>query len=158
MYFRDFNPSNVASIADFANGSWGPATSSPRRGIGPAVSPSHDPQNHKWLMGKNRVMKKLSEARAAIVFEWFERSGGGGYERVVPDTRKVLPNADFFALVHDPGSLKGTPLERIPVRTSFIQSLPKGKERYRAYLPLMLQALSTPRYARRTRWSVCSRR
>jgi glycosyltransferase involved in cell wall biosynthesis len=48
-----------------------------------------------------------------------------------------LPNATFFALAYDPESLKGSPLEGIPVHTSFIQSLPKGKERYRAYLPLM---------------------
>jgi glycosyltransferase involved in cell wall biosynthesis len=83
----------------------------------------------------NMTTKQLSEARVAIVFEWFERFGG--YERIVPDIQRVLPKADFFALVHDPESLKGSPLEGIPIRTSFIQSLPKGKEKYRSYLPLM---------------------
>src|SRR5215208_3151309 len=51
--------------------------------------------------------------------------------------RKAFPGADLFALVHDSESLAGTPLEGVPVRTSFIQSLPRAKEKYRLYLPLM---------------------
>src|SRR5215213_2192378 len=80
-------------------------------------------------------MKPLSEARVAIVFEWFQRYGG--VERVVTELQKMYPNADFFALVHNPKEVKGTSFEGITVRTSFIQSLPKTKEKYRAYLPLM---------------------
>src|SRR5215217_8107368 len=80
-------------------------------------------------------MKPLSEARVAIVFEWFQQVGG--VERVVAEMRGAFPSADLFALVHDAESLKDTPLEGVPVRTSFIQSLPWSKERYRSYLPLM---------------------
>jgi glycosyltransferase involved in cell wall biosynthesis len=80
-------------------------------------------------------MKSLLEARVAIIFEWFQRYGG--VERVVTELRKMFPNADFFALVHSPQEVKGTSFEGIAVRTSFIQSLPKTKEKYRAYLPLM---------------------
>src|SRR5215203_54492 len=80
-------------------------------------------------------MKLLSEAQVAIVFEWINRSGGS--EQVVAEIRKVFPNADLFALIHDAESLKGTPFEEVPVRTSFIQSLPKAKEKYQSYLPLM---------------------
>jgi glycosyltransferase involved in cell wall biosynthesis len=80
-------------------------------------------------------VKLLSEARVAIVFEWFQRFGG--VERVVAEMREAFPSADLFALVHDPESLVGTPLEGAPVRTSFIQLLPWAKERYRFYLPLM---------------------
>lgn len=80
-------------------------------------------------------MKSLSEARVAIVFEWFQRFGG--VERVVAEMRKAMPGAHLFALVHDPESLTGTSLERVPVRTSFIQSLPWAKYKYRYYLPLM---------------------
>jgi hypothetical protein len=76
-------------------------------------------------------MKSLSEARVAIVVEWFQRFGG--VERVLVEMRKALPGADLFALVHDPKSLVGTPLEGVSVRTSFIQSLPRAKERYRTY-------------------------
>jgi glycosyltransferase involved in cell wall biosynthesis len=84
-------------------------------------------------------MKPLSEARVAIVLEWFQRFGG--VERVLVEMRNALPGADLFALVHDPKSLVGTPLEGVPVRTSFIQSLPRSKEWYRSYLPLMPVAI-----------------
>lgn len=80
-------------------------------------------------------MKFLSKARVAIVFEWFQQFGG--VERVVAEMREAFPSADLFALVHDPESLTGTPLEGVPVRTSFIQSLPWAKRKYRFYLPLM---------------------
>jgi glycosyltransferase involved in cell wall biosynthesis len=84
-------------------------------------------------------MKPLTEARVAIVVEWFQRFGG--VERVLVEMRKALPGADLFALVHDPKSLVGTPLEDVPVKTSFIQSLPLSKKRYRSYLPLMPVAI-----------------
>jgi len=80
-------------------------------------------------------MKPLSEARVGSVFEWFKRFGGT--ERVIAEIRKAFPSADFFALVHDPESLTGTPLARVPDRTSFVQSLPRSKGEYRLYLPLM---------------------
>src|ERR687889_2080476 len=50
---------------------------------------------------------------------------------------EVFPHADLFATIHDPDEMRGTPLEGIPVRTSFIQSLPGATKRYRSYLPLM---------------------
>ena len=80
-------------------------------------------------------MKFSSEARVAIVLEWFQRFGG--VERVVAGMREAFPQADLFALVHDPDGLASTPLEGVPVQTSFIQRLPRSKEKYRSYLPLM---------------------
>lgn len=80
-------------------------------------------------------MNSLLEARVAIVLEWFQKFGG--VERVVAGMREAFPQADLFALVHDQASLVGTPLEGVPVQTSFIQNLPLSKERYRSYLPLM---------------------
>src|SRR5215212_4043072 len=80
-------------------------------------------------------MKSISEARVAIVFEWFQHFGG--VELVVAEMLEAFPGADLFALVHDPDSLTGTSLEGVPVRTSFIQHLPWAKEKYRSYLPLM---------------------
>ena len=50
---------------------------------------------------------------------------------------EAIPQADLYALVHEPEGLRGTPLEEVPVRPSFIQSLPKAKKRYQMYLPLM---------------------
>ncbi len=80
-------------------------------------------------------MKSLAEAHVAIVHEWPVRYAGS--EQVVAGMLKTFRWADLYALVHDPEGLKGTPLEGVPVRTSFIQSLPKAKEKYQSYLPLM---------------------
>src|SRR5215217_714603 len=60
-----------------------------------------------------------------------------GSEQVVAAVLEAFPCADSYALVHDPEGLRGTPLEGVPVRTSFIQRLPKAKEKYQTYLPLM---------------------
>lgn len=84
----------------------------------------------------NYLNKKCkTKIRAAIVLEWFQAVGGS--ERVVAGIRKIFPHADVFAVVHDEESLVGTDLEGVPVRKSFIQSLPKAAEKYRLYLPLM---------------------
>jgi hypothetical protein len=80
-------------------------------------------------------MKPLTEARVAIVHEWPVRYVGS--EQVVTGMLEIVPQADLYALVHDPDGLRGTPLDGVPVQTSFIQRLPKGKEKYQAYLPLM---------------------
>lgn len=80
-------------------------------------------------------MKSLSDARVAIVFEWFQSFGG--VERVVAGMREVFPDADLFALVHDEKALAGTPLQGAKVRTSFLQRLPRATTAYRNYLPLM---------------------
>jgi glycosyltransferase involved in cell wall biosynthesis len=80
-------------------------------------------------------VKTLSEARVAIVFEWYQKFGG--VERVVEEMRRAFPGAELFALVHDSENLTETPLKGVPVRTSFIQSLPLVSGHYRFYLPLM---------------------
>jgi glycosyltransferase involved in cell wall biosynthesis len=81
------------------------------------------------------AVKPLAEARVAIVVEWFQQFGG--VERVVAGIRELFDEADLFALVHDPNSLAGTPLERDTVHTSFIQRLPWATRSYRNYLPLI---------------------
>lgn len=80
-------------------------------------------------------MRSLLEAQVAIVHEWPVMYAGS--EQVVAAMLEVFPRADLYALVHNPEPLRGTPLEGVPVRTSFIQLLPKAREKYRAYLPLM---------------------
>ena len=80
-------------------------------------------------------MKPFSEARIAIIHEWPVVYAGS--EQVVAAMLDISPGADLYALVHDPEALHGTPLEGVPVRTSFIQSLPRSKEKYQLYLPLM---------------------
>jgi len=80
-------------------------------------------------------MKSLSAARVAIVHEWLGPYAGS--EQAVAAMLEAFPGADLFATIHDPDEMRGTPLEGMPVRTSFIQSLPGATKRYRSYLPLM---------------------
>jgi glycosyltransferase involved in cell wall biosynthesis len=81
----------------------------------------------------------LAGARVALIQEWLVRYSGS--EQVVAAILEALPQADLYALVHDPQGLRGTPLEQVPVRTSFIQSLPRVREKYQTYLPLMPRAI-----------------
>lgn len=81
-------------------------------------------------------MKPLSQARVAIIHEWLVRYVGGS-ERVATNIHKMFPEADHFALVHDPEGFRGSPLEKLHVRPSFIQLLPKARRHYPLYLPLM---------------------
>ena len=86
-------------------------------------------------MSALQQLSPLAEARVAVVHEWMVRYAGS--EQVVAAVLEAFPCADSYALVHDPEGLRGTPLEGVPVRTSFIQRLPKAKEKYQTYLPLM---------------------
>lgn len=85
--------------------------------------------------GSGREVGSLAEARVAIILDWFQRYGGS--ESVVTGMHEIFPQADFFAVLHDPELTVGTPLEGISVRTSFIQALPASLKKYRSYLPLM---------------------
>ncbi len=77
----------------------------------------------------------LTEARVAVVHEWLGPYAGS--EQVVAAMLETFPGADLFATVQNPEEMRGTPLEKVPVRTSFIQLLPGAKKNYRSYLPLM---------------------
>ncbi len=65
-----------------------------------------------------------------------------GGEKCVEALCEVYPDATLFALLHNRGSASPA-LERIPIRTSFIQRLPFAATRYRHYLPLFPAAVST---------------
>jgi glycosyltransferase involved in cell wall biosynthesis len=84
-------------------------------------------------------VKKLSEARIAIVQEWLVRYAGS--EQVVHAMLEAFPQADLFTLVRDQEAMRGSPLEHVPSRSSFIQALPAAKKRYQSYLPLMPLAI-----------------
>ncbi len=77
----------------------------------------------------------LANLRVAIVHEWPVRYWGS--EQVVAAMLDAFPQAELYSTVHDPDGLRGTPLEGVEVRTSFIQSLPKARQKYQIYLPLM---------------------
>ena len=76
--------------------------------------------------------------RVAIVHEWFTSMRGG--EKCVEALCEIFPDASLFALLHVRGSVSPT-IERMPIRTSFIQHLPLARSVYRYYLPLFPAAV-----------------
>ena len=73
--------------------------------------------------------------KVAIVHEWFVNYAGS--ERVVEQMLKCFPEADLFAVVDFLKKEERGFIMNKPVTTSFIQSLPLARTKYRTYLPLM---------------------
>ncbi len=76
--------------------------------------------------------------RMALIHDWLTGMRGG--EKVLEVMCEIWPDADLFTLLHVPGKLSPA-IERLNIRTSFIQRLPKAAEWYRNYLPLMPTAI-----------------
>lgn len=74
----------------------------------------------------------------AIVHEWFTSMRGG--EKCVEALCEIFPRATLFVLLHRKNSVSPS-IERMPIRTSFIQHLPFSLTRYRYYLPLFPTAV-----------------
>ncbi|HVY60356.1 MAG TPA: glycosyltransferase, partial [Planctomycetota bacterium] len=76
--------------------------------------------------------------RVAIVHDWLTGMRGG--EFVLEPICRFLPDAPVFTLLHVPGSVSAA-IESHPIRTSFVQRLPRAATRYRSYLPLFPLAI-----------------
>lgn len=76
--------------------------------------------------------------RIAIVHDWLTGMRGG--EKVLEAICEIYPDAGLFTLVRVPGAVSET-IERRPVRTSFVQRLPRAARLYRHYLPLFPAAV-----------------
>ncbi|MGZ6123716.1 MAG: glycosyltransferase [Myxococcales bacterium] len=76
--------------------------------------------------------------KVALVHDWLTGLRGG--ERVLEQLCLLYPDADIFTLVHQKGSC-GEIIERHPIRTSFLDRLPKRL--YRHYLPLFPAAIES---------------
>jgi len=76
--------------------------------------------------------------RVAIVHYWLVTMRGG--ERVVEALAELYPDADIYTHVVDPPRLSEQ-LRAHRIETTFIQRLPRARQLYRNYLPLMPLAL-----------------
>jgi glycosyltransferase involved in cell wall biosynthesis len=76
--------------------------------------------------------------RVAIVHDWLTGMRGG--ERCLEVFCELFPQADLYTLIYTPGSVSPL-IEQMPIKTSFIQSLPFSKKGYRRYLPLFPMAV-----------------
>ncbi len=76
--------------------------------------------------------------KVALVQDWLTGMRGG--EKCLEVLCELFPDADLFTLVHHPGSVSPV-IEAMPIRTSFIQSLPFSGRRHQIYLPLFPTAI-----------------
>ena len=76
--------------------------------------------------------------RVALVHDWLTGMRGG--ERALEAICELFPDATRFALLHVPASVSGT-IEARPIRTSFIQWVPRSHRHYRLLLPLFPMAV-----------------
>ena len=76
--------------------------------------------------------------KVAVVHYWLVGMRGG--ERVLERILRLLPGADIFTHVYDPGAVSAF-IRSHRVQTSFIQKLPGAIRHYQKYLPLMPMAL-----------------
>lgn len=72
--------------------------------------------------------------RVALVHDWLTGMRGG--EKVLSLLCRLLPEAHLFTLLHVPGSCDAA-IERMRIRTSWLDSLPGIGRYYRGLLPVM---------------------
>ena len=71
--------------------------------------------------------------KIALVHDWLVGMRGG--EKVLEVLCELFPEATLFTLVHRKGSCSPL-IERMNIRTSFLQHLPLGQSHYQHYLPI----------------------
>lgn len=76
--------------------------------------------------------------RVALVHDWLTGMRGG--EKCLEALCELFPDATLFVLVHVRGTVSET-IEKMDIRTSFVQRLPFVRKRYRSYLPLFPAAI-----------------
>lgn len=80
-------------------------------------------------------------ANMAIVHDGLATAGGGGgAERVLAVLHRMFPDAPVYTTVYHPDRMPAA-MRAWDIRTSFIQDLPRGKEKYQWYLPLFPSAV-----------------
>ncbi len=82
--------------------------------------------------------------KVALVHEWlYSQRGGGNVFAAICELFKQLSPAEakVFVLLYEPGSVSSSIEALGPVATSFLQNVPKVKNHYRHFLPLMPLAI-----------------
>ena len=76
--------------------------------------------------------------KVALVHDWLTGMRGG--ERCLEVFCELFPGADLFTLVHRRGAVSPA-IERVSIRTSWLQALPRSTAYYRHLLPLFPLAI-----------------
>jgi glycosyltransferase involved in cell wall biosynthesis len=76
--------------------------------------------------------------KVVLLHDWLTGFRGG--ERVLEAFCEMFPDAPIYTLIHKPGSTSPT-IEKHPIHTSFLNSIPGIHEQYRKFLPLFPSAV-----------------
>jgi len=85
-------------------------------------------------MEQSQKSRSLNGLKIAVVQEWLVTVGGS--DKVVKAILDVFPQADVFTLVAKKEICDELGIDWNKVHTSFIQKMPLGTKKHRAYLPL----------------------
>lgn len=80
------------------------------------------------------TLKHINNMKVAIIQEWLVTVGGS--DKVAKAIMDVFPDADIFTLVAKKEICDELGISWEKVHTSFIQKMPLGTKKHRAYLPL----------------------
>ncbi len=86
-----------------------------------------------------RSLRPLAGVPIAFVRDWLTVYGGA--DRTMEAALELFPDAPIYALLYQRDNFQGRAVARHPVHTSFLERLPGGRTRHRAYLPLMPMAI-----------------
>lgn len=78
--------------------------------------------------------------RIAIIHDWLTGMRGG--EKCLEVFCELFPDADIFTLIYNKGAVSPV-IEKMDIRTSFLQKIPGIKSNYRNYLPLFPAAIES---------------
>jgi len=81
-----------------------------------------------------------SPRQIALVHDWLTGMRGG--EKVLEVLCELFPDATLFTLVHQEGTCSPI-IERMEIKTSFLQHVPFGQRQYRHFLPLFPLAVKS---------------
>jgi glycosyltransferase involved in cell wall biosynthesis len=90
------------------------------------------------LLAPQGTLQRSAIVRIALVHDWLTGMRGG--EKCLEVLCRRFPEAELFTLVHAPGTTSPA-IERMHVKTSFLQRLPGATRHYRYLLPLMPRAV-----------------
>ena len=82
----------------------------------------------------------MPDLKIALVHDWLTGMRGG--EKILEVFCELYPEATLFTLLHNKGSVSET-IEKMKIRTSFIDRLPLKATKYRNYLPLFPWAIES---------------
>jgi len=80
------------------------------------------------------------DLKVALVHDWLTGMRGG--EKVLEVLCDFFPQATLFTIFHERGAMSPT-IEKMEIRTSWIEKLPLAKGHFRAYLPLFPKAIES---------------